>query len=274
MKKKLIVSGCSFTDYNFESLHKEYDCSFPKWPEIVAEKLGVECVNRGACGAGNNYIYSTLLDEVIRTPKEEILCVIPAWSQVQREDFETYSKYTPYNKTSHKDKFYDNMIWQNKRVNREGNIFYWMIDQLRRYISFETMCKAYGVPYVQFQMLSAYDGYLHGLMKTDCEVSRNIGNPDFRPRYEYDTTLKDVEEDKKYLLRLISDYEKYIDTDNFIGWPITHRLGGFAVEQEVMMDEKLQTNWDLCISKYDFHPNKKGHELLAEYIYGQLVQRL
>ena len=74
--------------------------------------------------------------------------------------------------------------------------------------------------------------------------------------------------------RGFSDYEKYIDTDNFIGWPITHRLGGFAVEQEVMMDEDLNTNWDLCISEYDFHPNKKGHELLAEYIYGQLVQRL
>ena len=41
-----------------------------------------------------------------------------------------------------------------------------------------------------------------------------------------------------------------------------------------MMDEDLNTNWDLCISEYDFHPNKKGHELLAECIYGQLVQRL
>tara|TARA_B100001996_G_scaffold184695_1_gene141248 strand:+ start:5781 stop:6596 length:816 start_codon:yes stop_codon:yes gene_type:complete len=271
MKKKLIVSGCSFTDKNFESIHSDYDCSFPKWPEMVAEKLGMECVNRGACGAGNNYIYSTLLDEVIRTPKEEIGLVVAAWSQVQREDFQSYSKYTPYNKTSHKDSFYENMIWQNKRINREGNIFYWMIDQLRNYSSFQFMCEAYGVPYKQFQMLSPFEGYLSGLMKTDHEIVDNVNNPEFVDRYVYDTTLDSVKEDREYILRLISEYEKYLDTNNFIGWPMTHRLGGFAVEQKVMMNEDLKNDWDLLISKYDFHPNKKGHEKLAEYIYGQLV---
>ena len=236
------MSGCSFTDYNFESLHKEYDCSFPKWPEIVAEKLGVECVNRGACGAGNNYIYSTLLDEVIRTPKEEILCVIPAWSQVQREDFETYSKYTPYNKTSHKDKFYDNMIWQNKRVNREGNIFYWMIDQLRRYISFETMCKAYGVPYVQFQMISLWRAYVH--FKID-ELGKD--------RQYWETEMKEC--------LAATGYNELMNT-NFLGWP------GCVINNTYWN----QKSWTLSnclkrqdkISDEDVHPNKQGHEKLAE----------
>lgn len=36
MKKKLIVSGCSFTNKDFISCsYPSYDCSFPKWPDAV-----------------------------------------------------------------------------------------------------------------------------------------------------------------------------------------------------------------------------------------------
>jgi len=63
MKKILLVSGCSNTDKNFYSeLHPEMDCSWPKWPELLAEKLNMDCVNLAKSGAGNEYIYSSLLD--------------------------------------------------------------------------------------------------------------------------------------------------------------------------------------------------------------------
>ena len=76
MKKKLIVSGCSFTDKNFESMSSpDYDCSFPKWLELLANKLNMDCVNLGGV-VGNNYIYSTILEEVTRTPKDEIGMVL------------------------------------------------------------------------------------------------------------------------------------------------------------------------------------------------------
>ena len=40
--KKLIVSGCSWGDTNFfSSFHPDMDCDWPKWPEILAEKLGM-----------------------------------------------------------------------------------------------------------------------------------------------------------------------------------------------------------------------------------------
>ena len=32
------------------------DCDWPKWPERLAEKLGMECVNLCKCGAGQEYI--------------------------------------------------------------------------------------------------------------------------------------------------------------------------------------------------------------------------
>ena len=63
--KKLIVSGCSWGDTNFfSSFHPDMDCDWPKWPEILAEKLGMECVNLCKCGAGQEYIYSSLCDYI------------------------------------------------------------------------------------------------------------------------------------------------------------------------------------------------------------------
>ena len=47
--KKLIVSGCSFTDKNFESLSKlKNDCSFPAMAELLNLKLNMDCINLGA----------------------------------------------------------------------------------------------------------------------------------------------------------------------------------------------------------------------------------
>ena len=54
MRKILLVSGCSNTDKDFYSeLHPELDTSWPKWPELLAKKLDMDCVNLGKSGAGN-----------------------------------------------------------------------------------------------------------------------------------------------------------------------------------------------------------------------------
>ena len=40
--KKLVVSGCSWGDLDFFSqFHPDMDCSWPKWPNIVAEKMNM-----------------------------------------------------------------------------------------------------------------------------------------------------------------------------------------------------------------------------------------
>ena len=79
--KKLIVSGCSYTDKNWYSdFYPELDTSWPKWPELLGKKLNMEVVNLGKSGAGNEYIYHSLLDYVCSTPTEQIGLVIPAWT--------------------------------------------------------------------------------------------------------------------------------------------------------------------------------------------------
>ena len=78
--KKLIVSGCSYTD----SLTGA-DTSLPVWPELLSKKLKMDCINLGKAGQGNEYIYSTLIDTVIK--EKNIGLVIAMWSEFQRLDF-------------------------------------------------------------------------------------------------------------------------------------------------------------------------------------------
>ena len=271
--KKLIVSGCSFTDKNFESLSApDYDCSFPKWPELLAKKLNMDCINLGANGAGNNYIYNTLLEEITRTPKDEIGLVLAAWSQVNREDYQIYVRTRPT--FSHQDNFHKNMVWRNKRMGRRGHLFYWLKDTLRYYISFENLCKRYNLQYKQFQMINSFEGYLNGLSKTDFEVKQNLDNPNFKSRYDYNEI---TDNDRNVCLDLFVEYEKLIDTKNFIGYPPVRGLGGHTIEEKTLFlkDEDVIpgegfNNKELIIDEYDKHPNKIGHEKIAEFIYDRL----
>ena len=267
MRKKLIVSGCSFADENFQSMSvPDYDCSFPKWPELLAKKLDMDCINLGANGAGNNYIYETLLEEITRTPKDEIGLVLAAWSQSNRVDYEEYTPYIQH--TSHRDRHDSIMLWRGKRLGREGDLFYWIKNTLRHYISLENLCKNHNLPYKQFQMINAFEGYLNGLSKTDTEVVQNLDNPDFVSRYDYN---KITDNDLIVCLNLFLEYEKIIDTKNFIGYPPSKGFGGHTIEGKTLHTETGDNIKDLIISKYDMHPNEKGHEKIAEFIYGQLA---
>ena len=90
MKKILIASGCSYTDNQFRSAsHPEMDTSWPKWPEIVAKELDMKCINLGRSGSGNEYIYSSIHDIILRVKdKSQIGLVIAGWSQCFRHDFQ------------------------------------------------------------------------------------------------------------------------------------------------------------------------------------------
>ena len=50
--------------------------------------------------------------------------------------------------------------------------------------------------------------------------------------------------------------------DNFIGWPIFNSMGGFTIADK--LDEH---GLDLYISRADRHPNKEGHEMIAQLFY-------
>ena len=65
MKKILLVSGCSFTTNKYESAHHpDLVADWPKWPELLAKKLNMNCINVGQSGAGQEYIYNSLVRNI------------------------------------------------------------------------------------------------------------------------------------------------------------------------------------------------------------------
>ena len=72
-KKLMIVSGDSFTTSRYMSMHyPKVNTNWTVWPELVADKLGMTCINLAKSGFGNEYIYSSLLDEIVKHPIEDI----------------------------------------------------------------------------------------------------------------------------------------------------------------------------------------------------------
>ena len=103
MRKLLLVSGCSFTTDNFISIqHPHMDTSWKKWPEILADELNMELLNLGRSGAGNEYIFNSLAEQIV-DGKREIGLAIAAWSQAQRRDWMERTRLNPRWTSSHLD---------------------------------------------------------------------------------------------------------------------------------------------------------------------------
>ena len=122
-------------------------------------------------------------------------------------------------------------------------------------------------------MISLFEGWLAGLVKTEEEIKKNINNPNFTDRYEY---RGDRKKDWKELVKLLLEYEQFIDTKNFLGWPHILKLNGYTIEQKTIMKKKLPGEMDfvlnpnLIVGEIDKHPNEEGHKKIAEFIYDRL----
>ena len=76
MVKKLVALGCSYTENQYP---------FTVWPELLAKKLNYKCVNLGAGGQGNEYIFSKGLEALVK--EKNIGLMVAMWSEFQRMDF-------------------------------------------------------------------------------------------------------------------------------------------------------------------------------------------
>lgn len=193
MRKILVVSGCSWSDQKFKSLfHPEIDCSWPKWPELLAKKLDMDCINLSKCGHGNEYIYSTLLEQIISMDRERIGLVIAAWSRAQRRDFKIGKK------------------WRNSRYDSHGDLDYYINRSMNYFFSFQTLCENYKIPYRQVQMIRILEWIY---------FDRSINH--HRQKWDIKNLLESI---------VKSTCHNYIDENNFIGWPIMKSFDGFCVE--------------------------------------------
>jgi len=145
MKKILLVSGCSFTTDDFNSLfHPEEDMSWDKWPKILAKMLNMDYVNLAKSGAGNEFISNTIIDEIETMDKSKIGLVIPAWSQCHRRDYQMYSSRSKSTR------------WRSEMYDLFGDTRYWIRKSLKTYYFFQIYCDYYNIPYKQVQMIELF----------------------------------------------------------------------------------------------------------------------
>ena len=245
--KKLIVSGDSCTELAFESIcHPTWDFSWPKWPEHLAKHLGMELVCLAKGGQGNDFIYSTLQDEIIKTPKEEIGLVIAAWTQCHRKDWQEgwYS------------------TWNSLRVDQNGDLLNMIKKSMRNLISFQTLCERYNLPYMHFQMGNLFENMYNGLKPTEKDLFLGrVAKGNLVPYDVIRTKEKDLEE----MSNIIDSYKPLIN--NHMNWPFSVYLDG-----ENMLDimNPNDQNILLKVSELDAHPNEKGHKALAD----ELIKRM
>ena len=262
MDKILLVSGCSYSDEKWTSIHHpELDVSWPKWPQLLAKKLDMQLVNLSESGAGQEYIYSSIIDKLQTIEHSKIGLVVAAWSTAPRRDYQV-------ERILSKQKNIKTFQWTNEMFDSKGFMNYWIDRSLRYYYSLQTICEYLKIPFKQFQMVDLFKGYLWQEL-----ISRRTNNVPSDKQIPVLNKPEDLTIDEKYwkekkeknYLAQIHDspyYEKI--NDNFIGWPTDPRLNGYS------MNNKVLGNATDRISEIDLHPNKQGQEKLAEFIYDRL----
>ena len=239
--KYLIVSGDSWTDPNYWSRTNEHlNCDWPKWPQLLAEKLNMQVVNLGRSGRGNEYIYSTILDRITEQP-DNIGMVIAAWSSPERRDYCDIGEKGDYR-------------WRTIRPDDSGSFLYHIQRSFRLFYSFQQLCESLNLKYKHMLMVPFFRTFMFELANdliTQIDADR----------------WKGLFIEESSILKSIID-SPYIDTmnKNFIGWPCVEELGGYSIKDKLNPGRSL----DFQIAENDSHPNGKGQEMIANYIYDRL----
>jgi len=290
--KTLLALGCSFTDKKFKSAeHPEMDCSWPKWPEILGEKLGYNVVNLGISGNDNTSMQRQAQDYLIEH-KVDMICAL--WTQQHRVNIHDSISINWFpgikiaaleaetlNKQMNLDldcKNTDNLVlkYHFKEENREKILRYRKIrdtiinpvslmqrmekkhinigiEYLRNIYTLDELGKKYNVPVYHTQGTSLWNksNYMNWYQTF----------PSWPTQKNRLTTLSE-KMFKDYLKAYMnSSYFKILDRQsNIYGWPFYNELGGSIPLQPA---DRPKPWWDMCISTIDTHPNAAGHELFA-----------
>ena len=247
----LLASGCSFTD-NWWTEKMNIDV----WPEGLAKKLDMECINLGRRGLGNDYILNSVIDK-LSTFKGKIGLVVVMWSGFDRIDFEVQEdEGLPWISVSnaansgpdwvlsntsklHPVKKNLSSFMEEKGIN--GTLIWkkpFQVEELikkalRTFYIFQEMMIRMNLPYIQ----------LVGTQPLPLSVNRTAS---------------------EFVIR--SPYMDKIDESRFVGWPIFENIGGWCI------NDVLNNSDDVRISEEDYHPNNKGHEIIIENLLSSIYK--
>ena len=84
-RKILLAGGDSLTEHTLVSwVDPSISTDFPRWPEVLAKKLDMECVNLGRSGCSNQLISTSIFEYLMKNPKKEIGLVCCLWTNYTR----------------------------------------------------------------------------------------------------------------------------------------------------------------------------------------------
>ena len=257
-KKKLIAIGCSYTEHYLRSDRSpDIDHDFPRWPQHLADKLDMECVNLGQCGSGNKQILSKIINTVLT--EKNIGIVVVMWSQFQRLDFEYSStEWMQINLDLDIDQTKIDWDYKQKNFKELHNPHSAIQDALRTFILAEKLLK--DIPHLYIQGPDAVSFYSTKKLLTDDNYRESK-----QKRVDTGTFLYPTFIIKLFFLSSYFDYVEKNLSEKFIGWPIMQELGGYSVTN--ILDKLDPERTQLRISKEDKHPNAEGHKIIAQEIY-------
>lgn len=302
-KKKLIVFGCSWTDPEIVSEDHsrdrgEYDG--PKWFELLAEKWNMECITFGRGGQGNEYICSSVQDFVLdRTiDKSDIGMMLIAFTQAKRIDFSYQAGASGQNDTIKnperpvkRGRISENIHWQSKLQydSFRGDHWFYLRRSLRQIYNLQLLLKKQRFPWHMMSSLPLEQIELDGLFdrlfqnhssqsQEFLRVNRIEGNTAYQRQKSFDD---------KVALTISTDPSGYsIDSSKYLGWPPVKCMGGIALcdilnpytdfitpkpkepETSQTLSDQLKARGDG--SNIDGHPNNRGHQVIADYLFSTL----
>lgn len=284
-KKTLIVSGCSWTDPNqlSEDINVSNDIvrNYNRWPNIVADKLNLELINFGKYASGNEYIFSSLIDNITAMGENErnnIGLVIVAWSEAKRTDFEYRKNENDYyvknifatkdQRRYNKKYAWDSVLYTDPL---RGDMFYRVKQSIRYMYLLQTFLKFNNIPY---KMVQAVPLQKLSNLGSEFNLEFTLGSSQRADEVQNLNMVQNYF--NKELSKELTDFQlcHSIDKNNFIGWPNLMRLGpnlmrldGYTLYDK--LDKKKDFISDLTIHteyRKDNHPNQNGHNKIADII--------
>lgn len=270
--KKLIVAGDSYT-----GLHLVHGLGSPLnmtrdelWPALLSKKINMEVINLGQAGESNDFIFSKILDEILKT--KNIGLVIVLWSEISRLGI-------PYNS-----ELYSNRRWARiyfERNDKENIYIPFMRDS---YIKIRPFYDPIFAENENIFPLSERVLRFFQLAYTLKEITKNL-NINFLQAVgtkfcSFDSDFNAA----KYILK----YEKHYKINkSFIGYPMLQQIGGWVFDDllgEIPNLRDPDTGFPdnkFRVGKipqkgpnfFDSHPNKLGHQLIADKFYEEINKR-
>ena len=291
-KKILLAGGCSLTEHTLVSWFAPHlSTDFPRWPEVLAEKLDMECVNLGRAGCTNQLISTSIYEYLMENPKKEIGLVCCLWTEYTRTSIYNMpewpsaigqSLHSGFNQALAKsiqvsiDEFKERGYtpWTEKH-----KLFYDYQEDAKESLMIKGPDKFLDLLYYYAKGTNTKSKIIvENIIKNnikifhdlECMLSlRNIPYLYLQGVYPFlgrDIVRKDRGLEKIYapsdaqLLFYLLKYEKYFNKEKFIGWP---RL--YAGGHRIFFGKKEAD--DCWISEIDQHPNEKGHQIIASHFY-------